>query len=228
MRPPQGAIEVHDSLPSTQETLCSYVRAGRRDVAAIIALRQTAGRGRLGRTWISPEGSLSLTMALFDYANWPTPQFIGMAVAIAAAEVLDCDLAWPNDLMVEGSLKAGGVLSEMVVCDGVRIPVVGVGANLQTKPEGLAFAGAVGCELSPRGAAEAIIAGFSEIPEPDAWQTLRSRWMARDVTPLKEYRLPDGRLGVAQGIGDGGELIVMADGEPVILPSAEAWFGDQQ
>src|SRR5438105_13243686 len=141
------------AIDSTQRFLRGLIDEGSMDMGAVLALEQTAGVGRYGRNWHSPKGSsLALSLALHDYADWPAPNFLGMAVAIAAAQALDCDVAWPNDLVLTpaysgGSVfsgrdgaslsqsykKVGGVLSEIARApDGRLVPLVGIGVNLTT------------------------------------------------------------------------------------------------
>jgi len=94
----------------------------------VLANEQTAGRGRFGRTWISPNGGLYATVILPD-----TPLLslkAGLAVVRALRSVgLDAGLKWPNDVMMEDR-KIAGVLVET---DGDR-SLVGIGLNLASAP----------------------------------------------------------------------------------------------
>ncbi|MGI8924735.1 MAG: biotin--[acetyl-CoA-carboxylase] ligase [Fimbriimonadales bacterium] len=230
-------IEV-DSIGSTQTELATYVKQGREDIAAILAKEQTEGRGRFGRTWFSPrEGSLSLSIALFDYANWPAPQFLGMAIALGAAEALGCGVVWPNDLVPPpshpGLRKLGGVLSELVRApDGRLIPVVGIGINIGVESFPGELAGtatalhlATGENLTPKEVCERILGALREVPEPNRWGDIELRWRAIDRTKGKLYKLPDGRVASAIGIGDLGQLIGDVDGVKIEVSSAEGIFG---
>src|SRR5947209_17623403 len=74
-----------------------------------------------------------MSMAFAAYADHPRPYLVGMGVAVAAAAVIRCELAWPNDLVVGGQ-KLGGILTELLPDQtGRRVPVVGVGINLNHK-----------------------------------------------------------------------------------------------
>lgn len=102
-----------------------------------VADHQTAGRGRLGRSWEAPPGA-SLLMSVLLRPN-VGPQRLHLAtaaVALAAADALDrlaglvVGLKWPNDLVVD-DLKLAGVLAEVLPgADGVAV-VVGLGLNLE-------------------------------------------------------------------------------------------------
>ncbi|MER3466687.1 MAG: biotin--[acetyl-CoA-carboxylase] ligase, partial [Armatimonadota bacterium] len=96
---PRGKILHVPELESTQNELARWVRSGNRTVIGVRADHQTAGRGRLGRPWLTPPGeALALSLALYDYVDWAQPQLLGMAVALAVARSLDLLLQWPNDL----------------------------------------------------------------------------------------------------------------------------------
>ena len=112
-----------DSVTSTQE-MARPLPIG----SIVVANHQSAGRGRLDRTWSTPPG----TALLASFVLLPHP-LASLAAGVAAAEACgdEVRLKWPNDLMV-GGRKAGGILVEMT---GVKA-VVGIGINLTWAPEG--------------------------------------------------------------------------------------------
>ena len=203
------------------------LRAGE-PVGGVLAYAQTGGVGRFGRAWYSPPGdSLSMTIILRAYRDRAAPQFVGMAVALAAATALDCGIAWPNDLMIGGK-KVGGVLTEIV--DGV--PLVGIGANLNVErfPEEIAGRATSlrlerGGEYTPFDIAQKIVAALAGLPEPDDWASLAPLWGARDATPGKRYRLPSGEEAVAVRVGSDGRLVCEVAGETRSVMAADALFG---
>lgn len=235
MRLPQGKILHVPELESTQDELARWVRSGNRAVVGVRADHQTSGRGRLGRSWLTPPSeALALSLALYPYADWKQPQLLGMAVALAAARALDLLLQWPNDLVLEtsdGIRKAGGVLAEMTPTGEGRVPVVGIGVNLTVRefPPDLSFATSLA--LAGRSAPTAeqaqqlILSALSQVPEPTAWSALRGLWMERDRTPGKRYLYGDIPT-EAIGVDDEGRLLLSTEGGVVAVPSAEAWYGD--
>jgi BirA family biotin operon repressor/biotin-[acetyl-CoA-carboxylase] ligase len=103
----------------------------------VVADHQTAGRGRLDRTWEAPPGSsLLLTALLRPSLAAPRIHLVTMAVALAAADAcaevagFSPELKWPNDLVV-GGRKLAGVLAEASF-DGTELQwvVVGIGVNV--------------------------------------------------------------------------------------------------
>lgn len=146
-------------------------------------------------------------------------------MALVAAELTDVSVRWPNDLAVDGR-KVGGVLHERPTVDGRPLSVVGLGMNLRAAalpPE----VHATSLEEALRPVPEAvelwtvIAAALRAERRPVAWSDLEPRWMRRDATPGKRYRLPDGREAGALGIGPEGELLTTLS--PV--RAAEAIFG---
>lgn len=103
------------------------------DLGVVATDRQTAGRGRLGRTWVTPPGaSLAVSVLLrpdvpAERLGW-IPLIAGLAVARAADTLLDdvaVSVKWPNDVLIAGR-KLSGVLSELTADGSV---VVGAGIN---------------------------------------------------------------------------------------------------
>ncbi len=202
-----------EEAESTQD-LAALALAKSAPHAAILAHRQTAGRGRLGRAWLSePGASLTLSLLFRAYADHPAPHLVGMAVALAAAELFDLELQWPNDL-VSGQRKVGGMLTELFPdAEGRKVPVVGLGLNLNQTvfPEAIAGRAASLRQLrgethEPESAARRLMARLESTPEPDSWAYLEPRWTARDRTAGKRFLLPSGLTVTATGIGPEGQL----------------------
>jgi len=219
-------------LPSTQDKAAELLAKGE-SVGIVLAHQQTKGRGRLQRTWLSePGASLTASFVMTAYADWPKPFLVGMAVAVAAAGVLHCHLQWPNDLVI-GPHKLGGILTELVPDKkGRKIPVVGIGVNLNQKafpPEIADRAVSLfldrGGEYIPETVARQIDERLTSLPDPHEWQDLQPHWAAFDLTRGKSYELPDGRRALAIEIGHDGRLVAAIEGEPIEVLAADAIFG---
>ena len=129
-------MEVFERLGSTNDE----VRTAPAPWRVVVAERQDAGRGRLGRTWTTTPGtSLAVSVLVPPPASGPSwvPLLAGLAVHRAVAEVagVQTSLKWPNDVLVpgDGDRKLAGLLCEWTA-DGV---VVGLGLNVDTAREGL-------------------------------------------------------------------------------------------
>ena len=120
---------------STNADLVADARAGAPEGAVLVAEEQTAGRGRMGRGWLSPPRSALTFSVLLRPANVPAarrgwlPLLAGVAVATAIRQVsaLDATLKWPNDVLLRSG-KLAGILAEQ---SGDAV-VVGIGVNVST------------------------------------------------------------------------------------------------
>lgn len=232
MKSPSTEWLVLDETASTQTVAAERLRTGDQ-VGVVYARNQTKGKGRFDRGWFSQAGeSLTMSLVLRGYADHPAPQFVGMAVACAMAGTLHCELQWPNDL-VFGDKKLGGILTELLPDEnGRRVPVVGIGVNLNQRsfpPEiadrAISLAMYRGGSNDPEDIARAFLNRLPLIPEPDDWAAIQPVWMLFDHTPGKSYFLPDGSEAVAIGVGPDGRLICAVDGESAAVLAAEAIFG---
>ena len=130
--PPAWRVQRYACLASTQDTAIAAAEAGDPGRLAILADRQTAGRGSRGRGWTAPEGNLNFSALLRP--DLPIrPGFWSLLAGIALYETLlpyarGLMLKWPNDLLLDGG-KVGGIL-----IDASAYLVIGIGANLAEAP----------------------------------------------------------------------------------------------
>ncbi len=130
------AVEVVDHTGSTNADLLTRALGGAPEGLVLAAEEQSAGRGRMGRAWVSPpSAALTFSLLLRPVAVPPArrgwlPLLAGVAVASAVTAVtgVQARLKWPNDVLA-GAAKLGGILAE-AVGDAV---VVGVGLNVSTE-----------------------------------------------------------------------------------------------
>jgi BirA family transcriptional regulator, biotin operon repressor / biotin---[acetyl-CoA-carboxylase] ligase len=141
-----------ESLPSTNTELARMASEGAAEGVAVLADEQTAGRGRLQRTWSSPKGAgLYFSILLrprIPVDRWPLITFMAaLAVGDALQEAtgLRTDIKWPNDLL-SGERKICGILSEAIETPAGRAVIVGIGINLTQSafPEATSVAEATG------------------------------------------------------------------------------------
>jgi BirA family biotin operon repressor/biotin-[acetyl-CoA-carboxylase] ligase len=130
--------EVHllSEVVSTNTLAMEMAAKGAPEGAVVIAETQTGGKGRLGRTWISPKGNLYLSVVLrpsIPTHKAPLITLMG-AVAVAAAIRTACNLPaaikWPNDILLSNR-KVGGLLTEMnAEPDRIKHIVLGIGLDV--------------------------------------------------------------------------------------------------
>jgi BirA family biotin operon repressor/biotin-[acetyl-CoA-carboxylase] ligase len=217
-------VRVVATTASTNREVATAARDGAAEGLVVIAEQQTAGRGRLDRSWESPARAGVLLSVLLrprvDVATWPLiPLLTGLAAveAVLAVARLEVMLKWPNDVVV-GDRKLGGILAERVE-DAV---VVGVGLNVSTRRDELAIGTATSLALEGGGTDREILVKEllrSCARRYAAWQDTAGA--AASVIPAYRERcetigrqvgveLPGGQLmrGTAIGVDDSGRLLV--------------------
>jgi BirA family transcriptional regulator, biotin operon repressor / biotin---[acetyl-CoA-carboxylase] ligase len=131
-------IRYFDEVDSTQRVAAQLAQDGADHGTVVIAERQSAGRGRLGRAWHSPAG-VNLYMTVILRPRMPlaeVPQ-LSLVAGVAVAEALETiapglvALKWPNDIWLR-KRKAGGIIAEAVTdaTRGLRCVLLGIGLNL--------------------------------------------------------------------------------------------------
>jgi BirA family transcriptional regulator, biotin operon repressor / biotin---[acetyl-CoA-carboxylase] ligase len=126
---------------STNDDLRELAAAGAQEGTVVLASRQTSGRGRLGRSWSSPEGGVYLSALLRPAVAPSEVAPLALVVALGVAVGLERlgaqpRLKWPNDVLL-GAGKVAGILLEMAAeADRVERVVVGVGLNVHRPPAG--------------------------------------------------------------------------------------------
>ena len=127
----------YPSLESTNEMAKREARQGAAEGTVIIAGEQTAGRGRIERVWLSPEGNIALSVILYPNVAY-LPSIIMLASlavvhSIEATTGLKSQLKWPNDVLIKGR-KVCGILIESKVRRGVvDYVVIGIGLNVNLR-----------------------------------------------------------------------------------------------
>ena len=136
----QQAIYCFDVVESTNAEANRLAREGAKEGTLIVANTQTKGRGRQGRSWVSPpESGLYLSIIMrptFPHEFFPRLTLTaGVAVAFAIQDIgLRPQLKWPNDIQI-ADLKVGGILTEAVFENRqIGFAVVGIGINVNTEP----------------------------------------------------------------------------------------------
>ncbi|ATB48440.1 biotin--[acetyl-CoA-carboxylase] ligase [Corallococcus macrosporus] len=134
-------VHHHESLPSTNERAFRLAQDGAGHGEVVVAEQQTAGKGRRGRTWVSPSG-LNLYFSAILRPELPPQRApeLTLVAAVALAEALrdagaDAAIKWPNDVHIDGR-KVAGILTELSAePERVHFVVVGVGVNLNALAE---------------------------------------------------------------------------------------------
>ena len=224
---------------STNLWIKRLAKEGASEGTLALAEFQSAGRGRLGRSWEVPEGtSVMMSILLrpkFEPQYAPTLTLVmGMAVAKAVKNLgFDVSIKWPNDVVVSHK-KICGILTEMGVRDGkIDYAVIGVGINVNIKefPEEMADKATSlylesGKEFDRSQIPGLVMEAFEEYYEKFAATCDLSGLKEEYESILANYNQPVRVLakepyeGVARGITDGGELLVEKNDGTIVAVSA--------
>ena len=228
-------------IDSTNLWIKRLAKEGAPEGTLALAEFQSAGRGRLGRSWEVPEGT-SVMMSILLRPKFE-PQYapmltlvMGMAVAKAVKKLgFDVSIKWPNDVVVSHK-KICGILTEMGVRDGkIDYAVIGVGINVNIRefPEEMADKATSlylesGREFDRSQIPGLVMEAFEEYYEKFAATCDLSGLKEEYESILANYDQPVRVLakepyeGVARGITDGGELLVeKTDGTIVAVSAGE-------
>jgi BirA family biotin operon repressor/biotin-[acetyl-CoA-carboxylase] ligase len=240
---PQGyGLRRYEEIDSTNEEARRLIAAGETGPVWLTASRQTAGRGRRGRSWETAGGNLAATLLLRPagpQAQWAELSF---AAAIAAADMAAAlapgariALKWPNDVLADGR-KLAGILLE--TGNGPKPALaIGIGVNLAHHPEGTEFPAtslaALGSKPpSAEGALSLLATGFArwyEVWRADGFAPVRDAWLARAAglgTRIRARLATEERSGMFEGIDDRGALLLNEGlGRTSVLPAADIFFG---
>jgi BirA family biotin operon repressor/biotin-[acetyl-CoA-carboxylase] ligase len=217
---PEGwRVEVLSETESTNAVVAERALSGEPAGLVVVAERQTAGRGRLDRAWVSPARS-GLTFSVLLRPDTPPaewgwlPLLSGLAVvrALRSRAELDAVLKWPNDVLVSGR-KVCGLLTEVAAPGSV---VVGIGLNVTTRPDELPVESAT--SLQAEGSAtvdrdtllRAVLRQLARaLVDADAAKDAY-RAMCSTIGTEVRIDLPTGTsvAGVAEAVDDAGHLVV--------------------
>ena len=220
----------------------SASRAGEPGRLWLVTDRQTAGRGRRNRAWISPRGNLAATVLETIDVTPPVAATLGFAAGVATATALrsffvEAELKWPNDVLLRGAKLVGIGLEAESLGDRMAV-VTGIGINVVAAPQGVPFAA---ISLNEAGFALSALQVLARLS--DAWAQAFGVWdQGRGMPELRKQWLAlasgvggavtvhvGGRTvsGTFETIDDNGHLIVATDdGKRVPIASGDVFFGD--
>jgi BirA family biotin operon repressor/biotin-[acetyl-CoA-carboxylase] ligase len=219
-----------DLLPSAGSTNAVAARNPRPDTI-VVADHQTAGRGRLDRSWSTPAGSALTFTAVVDPGladhDWPLlPLAVALAVADGVRNATDLPVAvkWPNDLLLDAGKIAGILLERVTGSDGRPLALIGIGINVALSEAELPVPSATSLEIAGSPVDRTTV--FAEVVP--ALAAILDALRAEPAAVLERYRsecdtlgrevevhLPDGErfTGTATSLDRSGRLVV--DGRAV-------------
>lgn len=217
-------VIAYPSLSSTNDIAKREAKKGAREGTVILAEEQTAGRGRLKRAWLSPKGSIALSIILH-----PTPAQLPSLIMVASLAVARCiekvggletQIKWPNDVLIKGKKVCGILIESDIRGNAVDYAVIGIGINVNLLPvdfpeiaaTATSLAQELGREISQREMIRCLLVEaenlYLALPEGDS---VFREWRDRLVTLGKEVELISGKTsykGVAESVANDGSLLL--------------------
>ncbi len=230
----QLEIETFLTIDSTNRYLMKKVLHADVQNQAVFAEQQTSGRGRHGRTWVSPFGGNLYFSVLYPFQRTPRDVTgLSLAVGVAIVEQLErfdingAQLKWPNDVLVDGRKLCGILLEIHGESHGPLAVVVGIGLNISI-PENAAndidqpwvayqslTQNPVSRNQLAAGFLSSVILALQEF-EQNGLESFKARWLQRDCYMNTKVKLQLGDrevVGISRGIDQQGALLLESQGQ---------------
>jgi BirA family biotin operon repressor/biotin-[acetyl-CoA-carboxylase] ligase len=227
----------YEEVGSTNTEALRLAEDGAPELTLVTARRQSAGRGRRGRTFDSPAGNLFASIVLRPGRPYATISQLSFVAALAVGDLLDrlaikgeVGFKWPNDVLVDGA-KISGILLE----GGVGHLVAGMGVNLAYHPRGTPYpttsVAAKGGESDVEKATIALADAFLvryRLWLDRGFEPVREAWLARAVGLGREIRVTvqDGKVdtGIFSALDESGALVLTQAGTTRKITAGEIFF----
>ena len=229
---PDVQVEVLPELDSSNSALLERARTGWVLPALLVAERQTAGRGRMGRQWLTQPAGGSLTFSLGFPLGQVDVSGLSVVVGYSLAQALDAQhrhelrVKWPNDLWFR-QRKFGGILVEICTQGAQRYAVVGVGINVaqppalppataqQPQPQAPAWVQEFDAQATAPWVLQQVAAPLARAMQQfmnRGFATWQERFAVRDALAGQAVWLSDGSTGTAAGVNPQGAFLIESQG----------------
>jgi BirA family biotin operon repressor/biotin-[acetyl-CoA-carboxylase] ligase len=218
----------YPTLTSTMDAAREEALKGASEGTVVIADEQTAGRGRLKRTWFAPSGNLALSVILYPRIT-DLPSLIMLASlsvvhAIRRVTGVKAGIKWPNDILINGKKVCGILIETNVQKAHVEYAVIGVGINVNIRPadfpEITALATSLSAEAAKRVSRLAVVRALLEeldmlYRKLKSGGSLYEEWRDRLLTLGQHVTVTSGLVaqdGVAESVERDGSLLLRTAG----------------
>ena len=238
-------IELGD-VASTNLECMERARSGDEGKLWITAVRQTGGRARRGRRWVSEPGNLYSSLLLIDPAPWAALASLPLAVTVvveaAVSSALPAEAAktlrikWPNDLLIGGRKTSGILIEAEQLPDGRRAVVIGCGINVAHRPDAGLYPTTClaeqGSAVTPQDLFAQLVVTMDSVlrlwDQGRGVAAIRDAWIerAQGIGEPVTVNLPDRQIhGLFDGIDVEGRLMLaLPDGSRQTIASGDVFF----
>lgn len=230
-------IYTYSSITSTMDKAKEFALLGYPEGTLIIAEEQTMGRGRIGRKWVSPRGTLAFSILLRP--DKVKIRYLSMAAGIAVKHTLQnmvsknrVQLKWPNDVLINGR-KVSGILVEGGGAHEHQYAVIGIGVNINSN-SGLeinatfpatSLSNEMGELVDPLIVLRDCLLELSNLYKEQEPEYIYNVWRADLSTLGQNVKANTGKTiiqGIAEDVNQDGALIIKSqDGKRVIVASGD-------
>jgi len=242
---PQGyGLIAFEEVGSTNDEARRLAEAGAAHGTVVTAQRQTAGRGRRGRSWLSPEGNLHISVIVRPNVEAERASQLSFVAALAAGETMQAFIPggvtlrykWPNDVLLNGAKASGLLLETASAANGViDWVVIGVGINVAHYPEDVPYPATSLKAQGARATVEAVLPRFvGHLADwYDRWRDhgfapVRDAWLAKagGLAEEIEVRLSNETIrGRFERLDrDGALILALPGGETRRITSGDVFF----
>ncbi len=217
-------ILYYPKLPSTMDTAKGEAQKGAAEGTVVIAEEQTSGKGRMQRAWLSPQGSIALSIIL--HPKLAHLSSLTMVVSLAVAHCIEqvtglkSQIKWPNDVLVNGKKVCGILIESDVRGNTVDYAIIGIGINVNLRlsdfPEIPPTATSLSHELGKKVSRLDMIRRLLVETERlylalSAGESVYQEWRNRLVTLGKKVQIKSSETtykGIAESVASDGSLLL--------------------
>jgi BirA family biotin operon repressor/biotin-[acetyl-CoA-carboxylase] ligase len=217
-------ILYYPKLPSTMDTAKRQAQQGAVEGTVVIADEQTSGKGRMQRTWLSPKGSIALSIILH-----PKLAHLSSLMMVASLAVAHCieqvtglkpQIKWPNDVLVNGKKVCGILIESDVRGSTVDYAIIGIGINANLRPPDFpeipstatSLSHELGKKVSRLDTIRCLLIEAERLYlASTAGESIYQEWQDRLVTLGKQVQVKSGETtykGIAESVASDGSLLL--------------------
>jgi len=233
----------YPSLTSTMDVARREAQQGAAEGTVVLAEEQTAGRGRIKRAWLSPRGSIALSIILY-----PTPAYLSSLIMVASLAVVHCvkkvtglksQIKWPNDVLINQQKVCGILIESDVRGNIVDFAIIGIGINVNLRlsdfpeisPAATSLSHELGKEVSRLDMIRCLLVEMERLYLAlPSGQSVYQEWRDNLVTLGKKVRVRSGEAtytGIAESVASDGSLLLrQSDGSLAKIVAGDVTLRD--
>ena len=238
-------VTYYPTLASTMDVARQEAQQRAAEGTVVIAGKQTAGKGRIKRTWLSPKGNLALSIILYPHvAHLPSLIMLASLALVHSIETvtgLKSQVKWPNDVLVNGRKMCGILIESQVRGNTVDYAIIGIGVNVNLKtadfpeisPTATSLSDELGREIPLLDIIQQVLVEIERLYLALlAGESIYEEWRNSLATLGKEIQVVSGETvytGIAESVAKDGSLLLRhRDGSLTKIVAGDATLRDNK